>query len=179
MLQDKVELEGNLIEICRRNRFEIHRQPTRHAGGKMLFVYPSLMGNKGRIEIDMNYMYRVPIYDIQFQSAVSWRNTTNQISILDIHELAAGKLHALLEREASRDLFDSHYLLTKCQMDLEKIRLIFTIYAAMRKNGWKNLSLDLISYNVQDIRECLLPVLDNLKFPGQVRRQLKHGLKTL
>ena len=36
---------------------------------------------------------------------------TGQIPVLNIHELAAGKLAALFSRRASRDLFDTRELL--------------------------------------------------------------------
>lgn len=45
--------------------------------------------------------------------------------LLDIHELAAGKLSALFNRSASRDWFDAHYLLTQMPLDTKKLRLAF------------------------------------------------------
>ena len=53
------------------------------------------------------------------------------IRILDFHELAAGKLTALFARNASRDLFDAHHLLTKMQFNSEQLRLAFILYVGM------------------------------------------------
>lgn len=52
--------------------------------------------------------------------------------MLDIHELAAGKLSALVGRTASRDLFDTHYLLTKTALDIKKLREFFIVYLAKK-----------------------------------------------
>lgn len=54
---------------------------------------------------------------------------------------AFGKLHALLEREASRDLFDSYQLFSKLVLDSKTLRLAFVIYAGMRKN-WQDIKID-------------------------------------
>ena len=43
--------------------------------------------------------------------------STPAFPVLDIHELAAGKLAALLARRASRDLFDAHHLLLRGGLD--------------------------------------------------------------
>jgi hypothetical protein len=86
---------------------------------------------------------------------------------LDIHELAAGKLNALIERDVSRDLFDSHRLLTEWEINPEKLRLAFTVYAAMRKSQWRDIVVDKINFSVSDIRNKLIPVLKRSEAPGQ------------
>jgi hypothetical protein len=80
--------------------------------------------------------------------------------------IAAGKLNALLERKVSRDLFDSHQLLTKWPLDVEKLRLAFTVYAAMRKQGWQQIQVDHVMFTVKDIRDKLIPVLRDSEIPG-------------
>lgn len=110
MLKEKKELEFIILDLCDRNRYELHRNPRAHAGGKMVLSYTSVSGTKGRLEVDLNYMFRVPLWEPEWRFSTNWPKQT-QMSILNIHELAAGKLHALLGREASRDLFDSHRLL--------------------------------------------------------------------
>ena len=46
-----------------------------------------------------------------------------QIRIVDLHELAAGKLAALLSRHQARDLFDSNQILRAQVLDQEKLRV--------------------------------------------------------
>lgn len=164
MQQEKPELETILLDICKRRQYELHRNPRSHAGGKTVLVYKSLMGTKGRLEIDLNYVYRMPLWNTEWRSSPVWPKATN-VKVLDIHELAAGKLNALLEREVSRDLFDSHQLLTKWPLDVEKLRLAFTVYAGMRKQGWEQISIEHVKFSVKDIRDKLIPVLKSSEAP--------------
>jgi len=72
MRQEKVQLESILIDTCQRLKYEIDRNPRAHAGGKMVFVYQSVLGNKGRIEIDLNYLFRIPLWDTNWRSSPEW-----------------------------------------------------------------------------------------------------------
>ncbi len=165
MQQEKPELERVLLDICQRRQYGLHRNPGNHAGGKTVLTYQSITGTKGRLELDLNYVYRIPLWNAQWRSSPPWPKET-KAKVLDIHELAAGKLNALLEREVSRDLFDSHQLLTKWPLEIEKLRLAFTIYAGMRKQEWSELRIDKIKFSVKDIRNKLLPVLKESEIPG-------------
>lgn len=158
MLQEKKTIESIIVDLCQRKNYHPHRNTGAHAGGKMILIYESLLGNKGRLELDLNYLYRTPLWKPIWQSS-SFYSKQIKVPILDIHELAAGKLHALLERDAGRDLFDSHQLLTQWPLDKKKLRLAFTVYAGMRKTKWQNMSIEQIQFNVEDIRNKLIPVL--------------------
>ena len=52
MQKEKPDLENVLSDICKRRQYEFHRNPRSHAGGKTVLVYKSVMGTKGRLEID-------------------------------------------------------------------------------------------------------------------------------
>lgn len=164
MQKERPEIESIILDICRRRQYELHRNPRSHAGGKTVLVYKSLLGTKGRLELDLNYVYRIPLWEPKWSTSPIWPKET-KTKILDIHELASGKLNALLEREVSRDLFDSHQLLTKWPLDFEKLRLAFTIYAAMRKQDWQKIKVDNVKFSVKDIRDMLIPVLKNSEAP--------------
>ncbi len=158
MLHEKTELERIVLDLCRLQDYTLHRNPKAHAGGKMVLIYPSLLGTKGRLELDINYLYRSPLWVPEWQYSLNWPKRIG-MSVLDIHELAAGKLHALLDRVAARDLFDSHQLLTQWQLERSKLRLAFTVYAGMRNKSWQQMSSDNIKFDVKDIRNKLIPVL--------------------
>jgi predicted nucleotidyltransferase component of viral defense system len=111
MLEDRQTLAQAIQQILAQNQFERHRSPSHHAGGKMVWFYNSLLGQRGSLEIDVNFMYREPLFPpvlkaVNIPGYSDWR-----APVLDIHELAAGKLSALFDRRVSRDLFDAHYLL--------------------------------------------------------------------
>ena len=158
MRSDREKISDVILDNAAKLNMSVRRNPQRHAGSKAVLVYNSLMGNKGHIEIDINYMYRVPIWSITSGYPAPWLKQID-LPILDIHELAAGKLKALFERDASRDLYDSYQLLTKWDLDVNKLRTSFVLYVAMSNLKWDSISLDMISHNVDDIRKKLIPVL--------------------
>ena len=107
MLEERPRIEQAIQAVCRREDFAVRRMPTEHAGGKWSLRYPTAAGQGGRIDVDVNYMYRVllwPVSSVESHPVGSWQAT--DITVLDIHELAAGKLAALLSRRKARDLFE-------------------------------------------------------------------------
>jgi predicted nucleotidyltransferase component of viral defense system len=82
--------------------------PDEHAGGKWSLRYQSAAGQGGNLEVDLNFMFRVPLWPVTIADSYpvgTWQAT--QIPLIDIHELAAGKLAALLARRQARDLYDT------------------------------------------------------------------------
>ena len=65
-----------------------------------------------------------------------------EVPVLDIHELAAGKLAALLSRTASRALFDVSQLLRGGGLDAAKLRLAFVVYGGTSRRDWRTMSVD-------------------------------------
>ena len=108
MLEERPRLEEAIQAVFSREDFNIRRIPQEHAGGKWSLRYTAASGQSGRIDVDINYMYRVPLWPVTMMDSRplgSWR--VSEIPVVDIHELAAGKLTALLDRRKARDLFDS------------------------------------------------------------------------
>jgi hypothetical protein len=85
MQQEKPQLEAILMDICKRRQYELHRNPRAHAGGKAVLIYKSVLGTKGRLEIDLNYVYRIPLWDVEWRSSPEWPKTT-KAKVLDIHD---------------------------------------------------------------------------------------------
>ena len=79
--------------------------------------------------------------------------------MLDDHELAAGKLAALLARGASRDLFDARQLLGEEVLDADKLRLAFVVYSGINRVDWRGVSSDAVTTTVTDVKQQLLPML--------------------
>ena len=105
MLAEKPKFEAAVQAVCSREGFNIRRVPDDHAGGKWRLNYQSYTGRSGNLEIDLNYMFRQPLW--KSKPSDSYRlgsyKATN-IPMLNIHEIAAGKLAALLSRGQARDL---------------------------------------------------------------------------
>jgi hypothetical protein len=56
MLQERPIVNDAIHKIFRQNQFQLHRSPNHHAGGKMVWRYPSVLGQMGNLEIDINYL---------------------------------------------------------------------------------------------------------------------------
>ncbi len=163
MLEEKPKLEKALTDVFAREGFTVTRQPAEHAGGKWRLGYPSVIAAGGNLEVDVNFMLRVPLWTPLVQdSRVVGSYRATAIPILDPHELAAGKLVALLARHASRDLFDAHQLLTTQALDPEKLRLGFVLYAAMNRKDWRAADLADIAFDSRELREQLIPLLSRI-----------------
>lgn len=162
MLAERPKVEQAIQAVCAREDFAVQRVPADHAGGKWVLRYASALGQGGNLQVDLNFMFRVPLWDIASQDS---RNVgsyqAREIPVLDLHELAAGKLAALLARRASRDLFDAHHLLTQCKLDRDRLRTAFVLYGAMNRKDWRTVSVNDVSFEANEIKHQLLPTLRN------------------
>jgi predicted nucleotidyltransferase component of viral defense system len=179
MLTERPKIEASVQAVCAREGFTARRIPSEHAGGKWTLRYDSALGQGGNLAVDLNFMFRIPLWPVATQD--SHQVGTYQaraIPILDHHELAAGKLAALLARRASRDLFDAHYLLTRCEFDRRRLRTGFVLYGAMNRKDWRTGSVDDISFDPKELKNQLLPTLrsDAVTHIGQPRVWAKRLL---
>lgn len=169
MLEEKPLIVDAVGQIMAQNQFERHRAPMKHAGGKMVWFYPSLLGQRGSLEIDINFMYRQPLFPVGLKSPNIEAYKSLSGPVLDIHELAAGKLSALFDRSASRDWFDAHYLLTQSPIDINKLKLAFVTYLAMTKIEFSKLVPEEIDFDLTDLRNRLVPVMHQLSVSRNTR----------
>ncbi len=178
MLKDKPIIIDTISKILIQNKFTQHRAPGNHAGGKMVWFYNSVLGQRSALEIDLNFMYRQTLYPITSRIPNIQGYSHCETPVLDIHELAAGKLSALFNRTASRDLFDAHYLLTQGNLNLGKLKQALVVYLAMSKVDLNALTPEAVKYNFTDLKNRLLPVL-NQKSINRAPAQLKSWATTL
>lgn len=161
MLEERPKVEEAIRAVCSRENFQIRKIPTEHAGGKWRLTYESALGQSGNLEVDMNYVLRVPLWPVHGKSSFAFGSyQAKSFPILDLHELAGGKLAALLSRHASRDLFDAHRLLTQSNLDPEKLRLAFVLYGAMSRKDWRTVALEQIAFDSVELNNRLLPLLN-------------------
>jgi len=168
MLEEKTIIVDAVHQILLQNQFERHRSPMNHAGGKMVWFYNSVLGQRGSLEIDINFMYRQPLCPIVFRPVNVLDDKKWLAPVLDIHELAAGKLSALFNRNASRDIFDAHYLMTQAKLDIKRLREIFIAYIAMSKVDLSQLTPKYLEYDLTDFKNRLTPVLHQKTLPRRL-----------
>jgi len=160
MLVERPRLEAALEQVASREGFSAKRSPTDHAGGKWVFRYSSALGQASRLEVDLNFLLRVPLWPaVLCDSHAIGPFQARNIPVLDLHELAAGKLAALFSRRASRDLFDASELLRRSDLDIKKLRLAFVVYGGASRTDWREISPAQIDFDSTELKGQLLPVL--------------------
>ena len=160
MLDERPRIEEAMQAVFSRQDLGIRRIPQDHAGGKWSLRYPAAAGQSGRIDVDINYMYRVPLLPtttMDSHSLGGWRATG--IPLVDIHELAAGKVAALLARRRARDLFDTRLVLAMPDLNLARLRTAFVVYGAMDRRDWRTVSVDDVAFDPAELSSQLLPAL--------------------
>ncbi len=160
MLEERPRIEEAMRAVFGREDFEVRRVPGEHAGGKWSLRYAAASGQRGGIEVDLNYMYRVPLWPVaptDSHPVGNWQ--ARGIPVLDIHELAAGKLAALLARRKARDLFDSRLIFSIDGLDLERLRTAFAVYGAMNRRDWRTVSVADVTFDGAELAGQLLPAL--------------------
>ncbi len=160
MLEERPKIEAAIQAVFRREDFAVRRMPEEHAGGKWSIRYAGASGHSGRLDVDLNFMYRVPLWPVTTMDSRplgSWRATG--IPVVDLHELAAGKLSALLSRCKARDLFDSRLILAMDSLDLQRLRLAFVVYGAMDRKDWRTVSVADVGVDVAELVNQLVPSL--------------------
>jgi hypothetical protein len=159
MMDERPKVEQAVQAVCSREGMNVTRVPGDHAGGKWRLRYDSGLGEGGNLEVDLNFMFRVPLWPVTRLDAKVGSYSATQIPVLDLHELAAGKLAALLARQASRDLFDAHQLLMRGDLDREKLRLGFVLYGAMNRKDWRTVTVDEVGCDPRELENRLVPVV--------------------
>ena len=107
---------------------------------------------------------------------------------MDRHELAAGKLAALLARRQARDLFDSHRILRTDSLDPQLLRIGFVVYGAMNRKDWRKVSPEDVNFDAMELTRLLLPTLrtkasefqsDSGDYGADLVRQCREGLSAI
>lgn len=179
MLAERPGIEQAAQAVFSREGFLIKRLPQEHAGGKWRLGYQSITGQPGNLEVDINFMYRQPIYDISIVDSHPFGNfVAKKIPVLDLHELAAGKLAALLSRKQARDLFDCYQILSMHGMKNDCLRIAFVVYGAMNRKDWRTVSIEDLDFDIAELSRQLMPTL-NIEILKKNTSPAQFGVKLL
>ena len=160
MQAERPKVERAVKAVCEREGLSVRRLPSDHAGGKWRLTYQSAIGETGTLALDLNYMFRIPLWaPVVRDSHPVGSLRAAGILMMDAHELAAGKLVALLARHSVRDLFDSHQLLHEAEFDSGYLRAAFVAYGGMNRKDWRKASIEDVTFETGEIRNQLVPVL--------------------
>jgi len=162
MMENRPAIEKAMQAVFEREGFTVRRVPGDHAGGKWRLTYQSYTGNPGNLEVDINFMFRQPLWDaVCIDSRPLGKFQAKNIPVVNMYELYAGKLAALFSRNQARDLFDAHELLKQQRQDIDQVflRTAFIVYGAMNRKDWRTISLDDIGFTANELKQKLFPVL--------------------
>jgi predicted nucleotidyltransferase component of viral defense system len=107
MLEERPCVEVALDDLARRAGYRVQRSAEAFAGRKLFLHYRSVLGPEERIEVDVNYLLRLPLGEPRVGEL--WQPgelDRPRLSIVGDEELVIGKLCALLDRCAARDVWD-------------------------------------------------------------------------
>ena len=155
MREERPLIEEALHAVFSREDYTVRRMPEEHAGGKWSLRYTAGSGGNARIEVDVNYMYRLPLWPLVRASSRplgSWKPL--EFPLVDVHELAA-----LFARQRARDLFDCSLIFSIDTLNLEKLRIAFVVYGAMNRKDWRTIGLDDLGFDPVELSSQLMPAL--------------------
>jgi hypothetical protein len=124
MPADRPDVEGAVISIAERLGYRVQQSADEFAGRKFYLSYQSALGGSDRIEVDLSYLFRVPIELPQEQ--VIWQPgglDAPAARMVSTTELIVGKALALLDRAAPRDAWDIARLPPPIAGELQSPRL--------------------------------------------------------
>jgi len=160
MLAERPRLEQAVAAVCGRTGLQVRRVAAEHAGGKWRVSYTSAFGRPASLEIDLNFLLRLPLWPVQVRASRPVGSLmARDVRVVDVHELAGGKLAALFDRAAPRDLFDAVELLQAGVLDERRLRVAFVVYGGTSRRDWRSVAADEIDADAVDIQRTLLPVL--------------------
>jgi predicted nucleotidyltransferase component of viral defense system len=160
MLGDRPKMEQAVQAVCGRLDIQVKRSPTDHAGGKWRLSFTSVHGRTSTLELDVNFILRTPLWPlITRNSRTLGPYRATQIRLLDIHELAAGKITALMARSFPRDIFDVRLIMDMPDLDHAKLRLAFVVYGGMNRRDWREVAVEDVRADPDEIDRGLLPML--------------------
>lgn len=175
MLADRPKVEQAAQAVFSREGFITKRVPGEHAGGKWRLSYQSYTGQSGNLEVDLNFMFRQPLWDIQpVDSHPLGDFQARNIALPNVNELVAGKLAALLARGQARDLFDCHRIFTMQGIDHERLRIAFIVYGGMNRKDWRTVSIADVDFDPEELTRLLIPML-NKRFMKKQGSPAKYG----
>jgi predicted nucleotidyltransferase component of viral defense system len=121
MLEDRPQVEAVVIDISRRLDYRVQSSADAFAGRKLFLLYRSVLGQNERIEIDLNFIFRVPFAGTKtLQLWQPGEMDRPKVQVVSLTELIIGKMLALLERGAVRDVWDMANLAEQARNVLKK-----------------------------------------------------------
>ena len=167
MSAERPIVDAALNRLLAAQGYSVRRQPEGHAGGKWLSGYASALGGNATLELDVNYMARQPLFGAaRMESRPLGEIQASGVLVLDLHEVVAGKVVALIDRHAARDLFDARRILSIEGLDWRRIKAAVLAIGACNRIDWRTISTGAIEGDARELRQKLTICLPRSRFSG-------------
>ena len=170
MLKERPLLEEELKKLIESRSISVQYAPAdEHAGAKWRLRSPSAFGGNFTLELDLNYMMRIPVWGVHTKRPYPLdEDYTFDFELVSFEELFGGKIKALLERSAARDLYDVSMLSrTSIQYDIAVVRKVNILFGITSKQDWRKQDLSTIgAINQKMIDTELRPLLRQDEMPS-------------
>lgn len=183
---ERPKVEESLIEIGRELGFEVAPGRSEHSGRSFRLNYSGRFG-RDHVKVDMDYLNRSPLLPVASKSVRLAEGTEVSFPVNSAIELVAGKMKALLERVAVRDLYDiggleelANQLLSGSAAELNRRVLLFYLSKSAPFPRPIEMRSRFVSHS-RDVEEQLYPVLSAGDRPTleELINRAERVLKTL
>jgi len=185
MLKDRPMLEQEMKKLIQSRGISVENAPAdEHAGAKWRLRAPSAFGGNFTLEVDLNYLMRVPVYGVEKRKPYPFHGDfIFECSTVSFEELLAGKIKALLDRSAARDLYDVYKLSEGSILyDAAQLRKAVILFGLTCDDDWRGKDLRTIDgINQKMIDDQLNPLLRSNEPTdlGRLKKATKRFLSDL
>ncbi|MCE8426730.1 MAG: nucleotidyl transferase AbiEii/AbiGii toxin family protein [Candidatus Methanoperedens sp.] len=163
MLKSRENIDKILTKIFTMNGYEIEKIK-RYALLQYNLKYTNNAGNIDRIKVEINFMERVPVFEIAEKKISIFDIPEFKVRTYRLEELFATKLRALLTRTAPRDMFDIYILLKSgFKFDERALKKCFIFYFCLAQDFRKVDPESIGRIDSLEIKKFLLPLMEKGK----------------
>ncbi len=162
MQKERPHLEAELKKLAEAMGITVQHTPDDYAGGKWRLRVPNVFGGTFTLELDLNYIMRVPVWDTVYKKPYNLdEDYIFDCLTVSFEELFAGKIKALLDRSAGRDLYDAWKLSERTiEFDREKLKKNLLLFGLTIDTDWRKKDLKTIDQiDQQMLTGQLLPLV--------------------
>ncbi len=180
MLQQRPEIEHAVVDLGRRSGYRVQLSSDAFAGRKIYLTFESAFGHDDRLEVDLNFLFRLPLG--RLQKLPLWQPgelDSPTIQSVSTEELLAGKLLALLQRGAPRDAWDTANLrkIAPSIPASPSFKSLFVALSATLPRALQTYRQDHLRRSITDtaLRHQLLPMLMTANTTIQAERLIREA----
>lgn len=132
MRAEKPQVTAALEGIARAGKYHIQYGKPEHSSVKLHLQFNSaLLRAFDHVELDINFLMRACLFKPQQRLCKLYRNAPLSFSVLALEEVMAGKITAMLDRAAPRDLYDMFRFASSSEsFDEIRLRQAFLLFTA-------------------------------------------------